>query len=187
MPPITSYCKAVTLGQLAPYHTTYHDQVYGFPAKNDDELFGRMLMEINQAGLSWDTVLRKQHSLREAYANFDVAAVARFQEADIERLLQNPGIIRMRRKVEAAIHNAQQIEAIQAAYGSLAHWLDTHHPLSLEEWVKLFRKTFRFMGGEITKEFLRGAGYLPGAHEPDCPVYEQVKQHNPPWLRAKGS
>ncbi|MEO1452105.1 MAG: DNA-3-methyladenine glycosylase I [Bacteroidota bacterium] len=181
---MSSYCLSATDGSLPDYHRVYHDTVYGFPAASDDELFGRLLMEINQAGLSWDTVLRKKDTIKAAYADFSIGAVARFDESDIERLLTDSGIIRMRRKIEAAIHNAQQIERLQAEYGSFEAWLDHHHPLERPEWVKLFKKTFRFTGGEITKEFLMGAGYLPGAHEEDCPVYQEVLKAGVRWLHV---
>jgi len=103
-----SYCTAVTQGYGGALHQHYHDTVYGFPVTDDNALFGRLLLEINQAGLSWDTVLNKAESIKAAYADFDIATVAAFTETDIERLLQNPGIIRMRKKIEAAIYNANQ-------------------------------------------------------------------------------
>ncbi|WNJ19709.1 DNA-3-methyladenine glycosylase I [Pontibacter sp. G13] len=177
----SSYCQAVADGSLSDLHVQYHDTEYGFPAQSDDALFQRMMLEINQAGLSWDLILRKRKTLRAAYADFQVEVVARFQEEDIERLLQDAGIIRMRRKIEAAIHNARQIQDIQGAHGSFAAWLDHHHPLPYPAWLKLFKKTFKFMGGETTKEFLMSAGYLPGAHTEDCPMYAKVLESSPRW------
>src|SRR6185369_4113642 len=90
------------------------------------------------------------------------------------------GIIRNRLKIDAAIENAKRIIAL----GSFAQWLDDHHPLTKEEWVKLFKKTFVFTGGEITGEFLLSTGYLPGAHAETCPVYPKVLMKNPPWARV---
>lgn len=87
-----------------------------------------------------------------------------------------------RLKVDAAIHNARRIMELQAGFGSFAAWLAHHHPLSKQEWVKLFKKTFRFTGGEITGEFLMSIGYLPGAHQKACPVYDKVVASNPPWM-----
>ena len=178
-----SYCEAVEQMPTDSPHRRYHDHEYGFPMDDDGELFGRLILEINQAGLSWTTILNKQESIRSAYAGFDVAAVARFADNDRARLLADPGIIRNRLKVDAAIHNATRILAIQAEFGSFRAWLDAHHPRSAPDWVKLFKQTFRFTGGEITKEFLLSPGYLPGAHVPSCPVYARIAKLDPPWMR----
>lgn len=165
-------------------HKRYHDHHYGFPLKDDNELFGRLIMEINQAGLSWETILKKEASFRAAYAGFDIAKVAAFTAADEARLLADPGIIRNRLKVSAAIANAQTLLSIQQEYGSFYRWLEQHHPLSKEQWVKLFKKTFRFTGGEIVGEFLMSIGFLPGAHTPDCPVYQQIARLKPMWQQS---
>ena len=122
-----TYCEAVRTGQFNEKHRQYHDTEYGFPEENDNALFGRLLMEINQAGLSWNTVLNKRESMQAAYANFEVATVAQFSEKDILRLLKNPGIIRMRKKIEAAIYNANQILSLQEKYGSFYNWLNLQH------------------------------------------------------------
>lgn len=179
-----SYCEAVR--ELAPddLHRHYHDTEYGFPIHDDNELFGRLILEINQAGLSWTTILKKAGNFRAAYAGFDVAAVARFDDRDRERLLADAGIIRNRLKVEAAIANAARVGELQKEYGSFEAWLDANHPLPLDEWVRLFRKTFRFTGGEITKEFLRSTGYLGGAHDESCPVTAKIRRAKPPWMRC---
>lgn len=166
-----------------PYHGPYHDTEYGFPRRADDELFERLVLEINQAGLSWLTILKKRDGFRTAYSGFDVDAVAAYDAADRARLLADPGIIRNRLKVNAAIYNAQRIQDLRQQYGSFANWLDHHHPLPKAEWVKLFKKTFKFTGGEITGEFLMSLGYLPGAHAPTCPVYHVIADLNPPWTQ----
>jgi len=158
-----------------PVHAHYHDHEYGFPQRGERELFERLLLEINQAGLSWELMLKKREGFRRAYADFDVDAVAAFGQDDVERLLADPAIVRNRLKVNAAIHNAQVIQQLRASHGSFAQWLDAHHPRTKAEWVKLFKKTFRFTGGEITGEFLMSLGYLPGAHSPDCPVYARLQ------------
>ena len=180
----SSYCAAVASGKFNARHKDYHDNFYGFPETEDNALFGRLLMEINQAGLSWDTVLNKADSIKAAYANFDIAQVANFTPADIERLLENPGIIRMRKKIEAAIYNAQQIQFLQKEYGSFYQWIDAQHPQKEEDWIKIFKKRFKFTGKEITKEFLMGIGYLKGAHVPECPCYDKVLKSQPKWLEA---
>jgi DNA-3-methyladenine glycosylase I len=180
----TSYCEAV--GAMPPdsLHRVYHDTAYGFPLYDDNELFGRLLLEINQAGLSWTTILQKQENFRAAYAGFDIAAVAEFTEQDRLSLLNNAGIIRNRLKINAAIENANRILQLQKTYGSFKDWLDAHHPLSKEEWTKLFKKTFLFTGGEIVNEFLMSLGYLPNAHIATCPVYQQILALNPPFLNG---
>ena len=166
-----------------PIHASYHGTEYGFPSASESVLFERLVLEINQAGLSWETILKKREGFRAAYSGFDVDAVAAYGDADIERLLADAGIIRNRLKVAAAISNAKRIQELRAEYGSFAAWLDAHHPLDKAEWVKLFKKTFRFTGGEIVGEFLMSLGYLPGAHDETCPVYAQVAALSPPWMR----
>lgn len=180
----TSYCEAVSRMEPDNLHRIYHDTAYGFPIDDDHELFGRLLLEINQAGLSWTTILKKQDSFREAYAGFDIGTVATFGEADRERLLHDAGIIRNRLKIDAAIHNARVILGLQEAYGSFRAWLDHHHPLTRAEWTKLFRTTFKFTGGEIVNEFLMSTGYLPGAHVEDCPIHRQVLAAGPAWAKV---
>lgn len=176
-----TYCGSVRELESTNLHRIYHDTQYGFPIDSDDELFGRLLLEINQAGLSWDTILKKQAHFREAYAGFSIEKVAAFNQADRERLLNDAGIIRNRLKINAAIYNANQILELQAVHGSFRNWLDQHHPKSREEWVKLFRKTFKFTGGEITNEFLLSTGYVSGAHDEDCPMYHKVLKQKPMW------
>lgn len=178
-----SYCSAIDTmeGAKKELHKSYHDNHYGFPLHNDDELFGRLLMEINQAGLSWETVLKKEDNFRKAYGKFSIKKVAAYKEADRERLLADPGIIRNRLKINAAIENAKAILLLQKQYGSFEKWLEAHHPKTKEEWVKLFRETFRFTGGEIVNEFLMSTGYLSGAHAKDCPVYNKILKAKPFW------
>jgi DNA-3-methyladenine glycosylase I len=177
-----SYCEAA--GQY-PLHKAYHDSEYGFPLHDDNALFERLVLEINQAGLSWTTILNKKENFRRAYEGFAIERVASYGEADNARLLADAGIIRNRRKVAAAIENARRLLVLRADYGSFAGWLNAHHPLSKEEWVGLFKRTFVFTGGEIVGEFLMSTGYLPGAHEPWCPVYAQIVALQPPWASQK--
>lgn len=177
---MSTYCEA-SIGH--PFHGPYHDQEYGFPISDDNLLFERLVLEINQAGLSWLTVLKKKEAFQKAFRNFNIAKVARFKEKDRERLLADASIIRNRLKVDAAIANANTILGLQKEYGSFRAWLQHHHPLSKEEWVALFKKTFRFTGGEITGEFLMSTGYLPGAHHDKCPVYKKIAKEKPPWLQ----
>lgn len=179
-----TYCSYVSGLDADNVHRHYHDHEYGFPILSDEVLFGRLLLEINQAGLSWTTILHKKENFRKAYAGFNIKKVAAFTQADRERLLADAGIIRNKLKVNAAIHNAQVIVELQKAHGSFKAWLDLHHPLSREAWVKLFKKTFKFTGGEITNEFLLSSGYLPGSHADGCEAMEKIKALNPPWMRG---
>jgi DNA-3-methyladenine glycosylase I len=179
-----SYCRVIRTGELDdPLHKRYHDTEYGFPLRDDSALFGRLILEINQAGLSWTTILKKQKTFHTAYHGFDLDRVAAYGAKDRARLLGDPGVIRNRLKVEAAISNAQKLIEIRDEFGSFAGWLDHHHPLPKEQWVKLFRKTFRFTGGEIVNEFLLSTGYLPGAHDEECPVFKKVRKSRPAWMR----
>jgi DNA-3-methyladenine glycosylase I len=109
--------------------------------------------------------------------------VAEYGDKDRARLLADAGIVRNRLKVDAAIANARRIQELRATHGSFAGWLAGHHPRPTDEWVKLFKQTFRFTGGEIVGEFLMSIGYLPGAHVPSCPVYSQIQKRRPPWSR----
>ncbi|KLI98841.1 DNA-3-methyladenine glycosylase I [Luteimonas sp. FCS-9] len=162
-----------------PLHGPYHATEYGFPQREEAVLFERLLLEINQAGLSWETVLRKRAGFRAAYDGFDVDAVAGYGDADRARLMADAAIIRNRLKIDAAIHNARVVQRMRDTHGGFAAWLDAHahedgRPRDKASWVKLFKRTFRFTGGEITGEFLMSLGYLPGAHRPDCPVMDDI-------------
>ena len=179
--PPRTYCEFVQSQPEGSVHRHYHDHEYGFPLHSDNALFGRLLLEINQAGLSWATILKKKDNFFCAYAGFDIASIAAYEQADIDRLLSDTGIIRNRLKVQAAIFNARQVLRLQQTHGSFGNWLLGHHPLKIQQWVKLFKKHFKFMGGEIVNEFLMSTGFLPGAHHPACPVYPQIEQLNPPW------
>ncbi len=176
-----SYCQYCLAHPEDSFNRLYHDTEYGFPLLDDNLLFERLMLEINQAGLSWTTILKKADNFRLAFNGFDVLQVAAYGQPDIDRLLADVGIIRNRLKVNAAITNARRIQALQAEHGSFREWLDAHHPAPLEEWAKLFKSTFVFTGGEIVREFLVSTGYLPGAHDADCPVQGTVLALQPPW------
>jgi len=178
-----SYCEAVALGNLHPVHREYHDKEYGFPIEDDNELFARLVLELNQAGLSWETILKKKEGFYKAYDNFDIQTVASYRDEDRERLKNDASIIRNRLKINAAIHNAGVILQLQKDFGSFKRWLQNHHPLSKEEWVKLFKKHFKFTGGEITNEFLMSTGYLKGAHIESCSIHQKILKTNPPWAQ----
>jgi len=175
-----SYC-CVAPGH--PWHGPYHDREYGFPLRGDDALFERLILEINQAGLSWLTILKKRQAFRDAFDGFEIARVARYGARERRRLLADAGIIRNRLKIDATIENARRVLVLQRSHGSFRRWLDAYHPLAKDEWVRLFKQTFRFTGGEITGEFLMSTGYLPGAHEKACPVYARAAAKRPAWMR----
>ena len=165
------------------WHGAYHDEEYGFPLTGERELFERLALEINQAGLNWLTMLKKREGFRRAFRGFEVDRVARFGKRQEARLLADPGIIRNRLKVAAVIENAKRIRRLRQSHGSFAAWLAAHHPLPKDEWIKLFKETFVFTGGEITGEFLMSIGYLKGAHRESCPVFKRIAKLSPPWLR----
>ncbi|MGQ0642582.1 MAG: DNA-3-methyladenine glycosylase I [Gemmatimonadaceae bacterium] len=172
-----SYCDAAD----HPIHGPYHDREYGFRVTDDAVLFERLMLEINQAGLSWLTILKKRDGFRSAYRGFDIDAVAKFGVRDRARLMRDAGIIRNRLKVNAAVENARRLKAIRESHGSFAAWLDAQHPLSFAEWRKVFKRTFLFTGGEIVREFLVSTGYLAGAHRESCPAYRVALRSGPMW------
>jgi len=180
---VTSYCDYVNSHPEDEYNRVYHDTEYGFPLRDDHLLFERFVLEINQAGLSWITILKKKDNFRRAYDDFDVDRVAAYKEKDRTRLLNDAGIIRNRLKVNAAIENAKRIQLLRAEHSSFKGWLDANHPLGLDEWAKLFKNNFVFTGGEIVREFLVSTGYLSGAHDRECPVYQRVAALRPAWMR----
>lgn len=177
-----SYCNYCLNLASEDVNKVYHDQLYGFPISDDNELFGRLILEINQAGLSWQTILKKEQNFRLAFEDFNIQKIANYAEKDRERLLEDAGIIRNRLKIDAVIYNAQKVLEIQAEFNTFQSWLDKNHPLTREEWTKLFKKTFKFVGGEIVNEFLMSTGYLKGAHIENCPIFAKVKDTNPKWL-----
>ncbi|MDR2789173.1 MAG: DNA-3-methyladenine glycosylase I [Candidatus Accumulibacter sp.] len=182
-----SYCSHIETIQSEDrkaLHKNYHDNHYGFPIHDDNELFGRLILEINQAGLRWETILKKEPAFRRAYDGFDIRKVAAYAEMDRERLLADVDIIRNPMKIDAVIVNAKVIMALQREFGSFEKWLEYHHPRPIREWVRLFKKLFRFTGGEIVNEFLMSIAYLPGAHSESCPIHERILKQDPMWLKT---
>ena len=179
-PPL-SYCDFAD----HPFHGPYHNEEYGFPVRDDGALFERLCLEINQAGLSWLTILKKREGFRQAYDGFDIDRIAAYEDADRARLLADAGIIRNRLKVNAAIENARRVQKLREDHGSFAAWLDTHHPLPLDEWRRVFKRTFVFTGGEIVNEFLLSTGYLPASHRESCPIYARISALSPPWMQSR--
>ena len=176
-----SYCKYCEGMSDNSVHKVYHDNHYGFPINDDNELFGRLILEINQAGLSWETILKKEIGFRKVYDSFAIDKIANYGDEDIERLLSDASIIRNKLKVNAAIFNARKVLELKHEFGSFNGWLNEHHPLDRQEWTKLFKKTFKFVGGEIVNEFLMSTGYLSGAHDESCPIFDKILEVKPKW------
>ena len=167
-----------------PPHHAYHDNEYGLPLNDERALFELLSIEIFQAGLSWDLILKKRASTVAAFDGFDVDAVAAYGEHDVVRLLADPGIIRNRLKVESIINNANTVIALRESDGGFAAWIAARHPQNRAGWTKSFKRTFKFMGPEIVNEFLMCIGYLPGAHHRQCEAYNRIAKIGPPWMKA---
>ncbi len=179
---VSSYCESAP---TQPVHQYYHDHEYGFPVDRDDVLFERFALEIFQAGLSWEIVLKKRAETFKAFNRFRVSRVASYGDDDVERLLGNAGIIRNRLKIRAIIHNARVIQSW--GKNGFKTWLDANHAMNRGDWTRLFKNTFKFTGGEIVNELLMSTGYLPGAHEETCPIYTKIADLNPPWMQVPPS
>lgn len=163
-----------------PLYQEYHDKEWGREVTDDKTMFEFLTLESAQAGLSWITILRRRENYREAFAGFDVEKVARFTEDDMERLLQNPGIIRNRLKIKSAVRNAQLFIEIQKEYGSFCqylrsflpegkpvvnHWksmeeLPASTPLSDAISKDMKKRGFKFFGTTICYAHLQAVGYV---------------------------
>ena len=169
-----------------PLYVAYHDDEWGVPSRDDRHLYELLVLEGAQAGLSWITILRKRENYRNAFAGFDPQIVARFGEADVERLLGDAGIVRNRLKIESAIANAHATLRIQEERGSLSDYLWdavggeprinawsslTDVPAETEESralsIDLKRRGFRFVGPTVCYAFMQAAG-LVNDHTTDC-------------------
>lgn len=176
-----SYCEFTKDLDESHPHRIYHDNHYGFPIEEDNELFGRLILEINQAGLNWLTILKKEENFRKAFDNFEINKVANYIEQKKESLMQDAGIIRNRLKIEAAIYNANRILEMQKEFGSFKNWLDLNLGKDLKEWTALFKKNFKFTGGLIVEEFLMSTSYLKGAHDENCEINKEIIKLEPKW------
>ena len=170
----------------------YHDREWGSPSHDDPHLFEMLTLEGAQAGLSWQTILNKREGYRKAFADFDVAKVARFTPAKIDRLLRDPGIVRNRLKVTSAVANAKAIIEIQRELGSLESYLwgfvggapivnrrrrladiPSESPASRAMSKDLKRRGFRFVGPTVCYAFMQATGMV-NDHELRCFRYQQV-------------
>lgn len=176
----------------------YHDREWCVPTRDDRKLFELLILEGQQAGLSWRTILDKRENMRRAFSGFDPVRIAEYGEADIERLMKDPGIIRNRRKLEALIGNAKAFLAVQKEFGSFSDYIwgftnglsiDGHRKsgeevpastaLSDEISADLKKRGFRFVGTTICYSYAQAIG-LVNDHTVDCFRYGEVKQH---WKR----
>ncbi len=181
-----------------PLYQAYHDEEWGVPVRDDRIWFEFLLLEGAQAGLSWITILRKREAYREAFARFDPELVAGFGARDIERLMNNPGIVRNRLKIESAISNARAFLQLQAERGSFNayswDWVDgkpiINHfkrmdqvpavtPLSEKISKDLKKRGFRFVGPTIIYAHMQATGMV-NDHLVNCPRWEQVRQDSQP-------
>ena len=180
---MTSYCSKFNNDLLDPIHKKYHNSVYGFPESDDNKLFEKLSLEINQAGLSWDIILKKYTELKKAYSGFNIIKVAAYKSDQINELLNNKKIIRNKLKIYSIVYNAKAILKIQKDHKSFKSWLDKKKCKNINQWVKLFKKKFKFIGIKITEEFLLSSGYIEGAHNKECKIYNEILKSNPNWLK----
>jgi DNA-3-methyladenine glycosylase I len=162
-----------------PLDIRHHDEEWGVPCHDDRALFEMLILEGAQAGLSWSTILSKRENYRRAFASFDPSAVARFKAKDVRRLLADPGIVRNRAKVEAAITNARAFLAVQREFGTFDRYLwafvdckpIVNAPRSLQDLSAetalsrglskdLIRRGFRFVGPKICYAFMQSVGVV---------------------------
>ena len=175
-----SYCKYVKTLDKDNLHRIYHNKYYGVRIKDDNELFGRLILEINQAGLSWNTILNKENNFRKAYNDFDINIISNYKDKDIKRLLGDVGIIRNNLKILAVINNANIIKSIQKEYkddkSGFYKWIRENNFKDIKVAIKVFKKKgFKFVGGEILSEFLMSIGEYKSAHESWCDKYRVVR------------
>lgn len=176
-----------------PLYVAYHDKEWGRPVYDDQVLFEFLILEGAQAGLSWITILRKREHYREAFAGFDPIKVARFNQAKIDRLLNNPGIVRNRLKIEAAVNNAKRVIEVQKEFGSFANYCWSFvggQPIqnrfkSLKDVPAvtaesdafskdLKKRGFKFVGSTIMYAFFQATGMV-NDHVTECFRYKQVQ------------
>ena len=170
-------------------YVAYHDEEWGVPSRDERHLFEMLTLEGAQAGLSWSTILRKRDGYRKAFKNFDAKKVARFEQADVERLLQDPAIVRNRLKVESTVNNAQRVSELDESLSDYLWSFVDGEPL-VNKWRKLAqvpaetaeskamskdlkKRGFRFVGPTVCYAFMQACG-LVNDHTVDCFRYAEV-------------
>lgn len=172
----------------APEFPHYHDTEWGFPVADDRRLFEKLCLEGFQSGLSWRTILTKRENFRAAFRGFDINTVAAFDEQDVERLLQDAGIVRHRGKIEAAINNARRAQELVAAEGSLAAFFWRHEPpagesgppqsastspTSVKLSKDLLKRGWKFVGPTTIFAFMQAMGLI-NDHAEGCVIREEA-------------
>ena len=137
-----------------PDYMAYHDTEWGYPVDDDRTLFEKICLEGFQSGLSWYTILKKRENFRAAFANFEIDKVAAFTEADVERCLQDAGIVRHRKKIESTINNAKRAKELQAEFGSLAAYFWSYEPGPEERPERCTYEVLRELGQSETSKAL---------------------------------
>jgi DNA-3-methyladenine glycosylase I len=177
-----------------PLYVNYHDDEWGVPVHDDQELFEFLILEGAQAGLSWITILRKRENYRQAFDNFDPKKISKYDQAKIESLLQNPGIIRNKLKIRSAVQNAQAFLQIQEEFGSFNEyiWAFVNHQPIINTWTKmneipastplseaiskdLKKRGFNFVGPTIIYAHMQATGMV-NDHVVTCFRYDQINQ-----------
>ncbi|WP_258100063.1 DNA-3-methyladenine glycosylase I [Marinoscillum pacificum] len=172
----------------------YHDEEWGKPIHDDQIHFEFLILESAQAGLSWSTVLRKRDGYRKAFADFDVAKVAKYDDAKIEELVQNPEIVRNRMKIVAAVNNAKRFIEVQNEFGSFDKyiWGFVNHQVIVNKWTNykdapattsesdalakdLKKRGFKFLGSTTIYAHMQAVGMI-NDHTVDCFRYQEVMQ-----------
>ncbi len=145
----------------------YHDEEWGQPVYEDDALFEALTLEIFQAGLSWKTILHKRENFRKAFDSFSIDMVKNYDNNKVEELLQDKGIVRHRRKIEATIHNANVAEELIQQHGSLKKYFDSLPDETIEK-QKVIQKAFKHVGLTTAESFLMAAGFIQPDHSDEC-------------------
>ncbi|MFX0125179.1 MAG: DNA-3-methyladenine glycosylase I [Candidatus Hodarchaeota archaeon] len=184
--------KRCTWAGSDPLMVNYHDKEWGVPVHADKELFEFLILEGAQAGLSWSTILNRREGYRKAFVDFDVQKVSLFSEADVEKLVQNPGIIRNRLKINSAINNAQHFIKVQEEYGTFDKYIwefvdfkpinnrfkklidiPASTELSIKMSKNLKKRGFNFVGPTICYAFMQAIGIV-NDHVLDCFRYAEI-------------
>jgi DNA-3-methyladenine glycosylase I len=192
-------------GESTPEYRAYHDREWGFPVADDVRLFEKLSLEGFQSGLSWLTILRKREAFRRAFAGFDFADVARFDERDVARLLEDASIVRHRGKIEAVINNARRAVELVSEEGSLAAFVWRFEPTSRETALErdaivahtdesralareLKRRGWRFVGPTTVYAFMQAMG-LVNDHMDGCAAWAEVERARSEFARpvARGA
>lgn len=186
--------------QSTPAYRHYHDSEWGMPVGDDRTLFEKVCLEGFQCGLSWLTILNKREAFRAAFANFECEAVARFDEADVARLLENAGIVRHRAKIESTINNARRALELRAEAGSLAAFFWRYEPDAAEHARRgivtetpesvalskaLKKRGWRFVGPTTIYALMQAMG-LVNDHAPECAFREKVDAARQNFIRPRG-